>query len=103
MEQNIGGLGTVENPLNKFEEYHAPLTKEEEQAIQYDKLAERLEKIQNDCFTNPFLTANQKVSFSQRIRPLIGHCTGKARYLRGEIDMTEVMRNKEKTIQKKNT
>lgn len=90
----------VGNPLEKFEEYHAQLTPEEEQAIQYEKMAKRLDDIQNDCFRNPILTSSQKVAFSQKIRPVIGHCTGKIRYLRGEITPEEIKKNKEEMAKK---
>lgn len=85
----------VNKPQETINEYHAQLTAKEEQAIQYEKMAKRLDNLQNEWFNNPFLTATQKVSFSQKIRPVIGHCTGKVRYLRGEITPEEIKRNKE--------
>lgn len=91
----------VEKPQERIEEYHAQLTPEEEQAIQYEKMAKRLDDIQNDCFRNPFLTSTQKVAFSQKIRPVIGHCTGKVRYLRGEITPEEIKRNKEEMAKRR--
>lgn len=97
MEQNFN-IDNKENRIGEmFEEFNAPLTKEEEQAVQYEKIAKRLDDIQNDVFKNPILSATQKVSFSQKIRPVIGHCTGKVRFLRGEIDIEEIRKNKEKS------
>lgn len=90
MDNNI-----VNKPQEIINEYHAQLTAKEEQAIQYEKMAKRLDDIQNECFRNPILTSTQKVAFSQKIRPVIGHCTGKVRYLRGEITPEEIKRNKE--------
>ena len=89
MDNNI-----VNKPQEIINEYHAQLTAKEEQAIQYEKMAKRLDDIQNECFRNPILTSTQKVAFSQKIRPVIGHCTGKVRYLRGEITPEESKRNK---------
>lgn len=91
----------VEKPQERIEEYHAPLTPEEEQAIQYEKIAKRLDDIQNECFRSPILTSTQKVAFSQKIRPVIGHCTGKVRYLRGEITPEEIKRNKEEMAKRR--
>ena len=97
MDNNI-----VNKPQEIINEYHAQLTAKEEQAIQYEKMAKRLDDIQNECFRNPILTSTQKVAFSQKIRPVIGHCTGKVRYLRGEITPEEIKRNKEEMDKKRN-
>lgn len=102
MEQDCN----INNKTNKigemFEEFNAPLTREEEQAVQYEKIAKRLDDIQNDVFKNPILSATQKVSFSQKIRPVIGHCTGKVRFLRGEIDIEEIKKNKKESSKMNN-
>lgn len=102
MEQNFNINNKQNNIKEMFEEFNAPLTQEEEQAMQYEKIAKRLDDIQNDVFKNPILSATQKVSFSQKIRPVIGHCTGKVRFLRGEIDIEEIKKNKKESSKMNN-
>ena len=102
MEQNFNINNKQNNIKEMFEEFNAPLTQEEEQAMQYEKIAKRLDDIQNDVFKNPILSATQKVSFSQKIRPIIGHCTGKVRFLRGEIDIEEIKKNKKESSKMNN-
>ena len=102
MEQNFNINNKQNNIKEMFEEFNAPLTQEEEQAMQYEKIAKRLDDIQNDVFKNPILSATQKASFSQKIRPVIGHCTGKVRFLRGEIDIEEIKKNKKESSKMNN-